>query len=59
MAWILSVVSGVELRAHALVIATAVIVTYTIAGGLYSAVWTDFFQVHVALVGFVGAAALG
>ena len=33
------------------------IFTYTIAGGLYAAVWTDFLQIYVALVGFVAAAA--
>jgi Na+/proline symporter len=54
VAWILSVVSGLEYL-PSLLIATAVIVTYTIAGGLYSAIWTDFFQIHVALIGFVGA----
>lgn len=52
--WILSVVSGLDYL-PALLIATAVIVTYTIAGGLYSAIWTDFFQIHVALVGFAGS----
>ena len=56
VAWILSVVSGMD-YVTALIIATAVIVTYTIAGGLYSAIWTDFFQIHVALIGFVAAAA--
>jgi solute:Na+ symporter, SSS family len=56
VAWILSVVSGID-YVPALIIATAVIVTYTIAGGLYSAIWTDFFQIHVALIGFVAAAA--
>ncbi len=55
VAWILSVVSGWS-YGTSLVISTAVIVTYTIAGGLYSAVWTDMFQVHVAAVGFIGAA---
>ena len=55
VAWILSVVSGIDYL-PALIIATVVIVTYTIAGGLYSAVWTDFFQVYVALIGFVAAA---
>jgi SSS family solute:Na+ symporter len=53
--WILSVVSGWP-YSTALMIGTLVIVTYTIAGGLYSAIWTDFFQIHVALVGFIGAA---
>lgn len=56
VAWVLSVVSGISYL-PALIITTAVIVTYTMAGGLYSAVWTDFFQIHVALVGFVASAA--
>lgn len=56
VAWILSVVSGME-YSTALAIGTAVIVAYTIAGGLYSAIWTDFFQIHVALIGFVASAA--
>ena len=55
VAWILSVVSGID-YVPALIIATVVIVTYTIAGGLYSAIWTDFFQIHVALIGFIAAA---
>jgi solute:Na+ symporter, SSS family len=55
VAWVLSVVSG-SAYFPALAVATAVIVSYTIAGGLYSAVWTDFFQVYLALVGFLGAA---
>jgi solute:Na+ symporter, SSS family len=55
VAWILSVVSGLG-YGQALLISTAVILAYTIAGGLYSAIWTDFFQIHVALAGFVGAA---
>lgn len=55
VAWILSVVSGWS-YGTSLVIATAVIAAYTMAGGLYSAIWTDFVQIHVALVGFVGAA---
>jgi len=55
VAWILSVVSGMS-YVQALVIGTLVILAYTIAGGLYSAIWTDFFQIHVALIGFVAAA---
>jgi Na+/proline symporter len=55
VAWMLSVVSGSE-YIPALIVATAVIVAYTIAGGLYSAVWTDFFQIYIALVGFAAAA---
>jgi len=53
--WVLSVVSGVDYL-PALVVATVIIVTYTIAGGLYSAVWTDFFQIYLALIGFIAAA---
>lgn len=55
VAWVLSVVSGSSYL-PALAVATIVIVTYTIAGGLYSAVWTDFFQIYLALIGFVSAA---
>jgi Na+/proline symporter len=55
VAWILSVVSGLN-YGQALVISTVVILAYTMAGGLYSAIWTDFFQIHVALIGFVAAA---
>jgi Na+/proline symporter len=55
VAWVLSVVSGGSYL-PALLVATVVIVAYTIAGGLYSAVWTDFFQVYIALLGFVAAA---
>jgi SSS family solute:Na+ symporter len=55
VAWVLSVVSGFDYLS-ALAIATVIIVSYTIAGGLYSAVWTDFFQEYLALFGFVSAA---
>ena len=56
VAWVLSVVSGTGYL-PALLFATAVIVAYTIAGGLYSAIWTDFVQEYIALIGFVAAAA--
>jgi Na+/proline symporter len=56
VAWILSVVSGWSYGVS-LIIATCVIAVYTMAGGLYSAIWTDFFQIHVALIGFVASAA--
>jgi solute:Na+ symporter, SSS family len=52
VAWILSSVAGIS-YGWALTIATVVILTYTVAGGLYAAIWTDFFQIHVAIVGFV------
>jgi solute:Na+ symporter, SSS family len=55
VAWILSSVTGLSYGA-ALALGTAVILAYTIAGGLYAAIWTDFFQIHVAIVGFVLAA---
>ena len=55
VAWVLSVVSGINYM-PALAISAIVIVTYTIAGGLYSAIWTDFFQEYLALIGFVAAA---
>jgi hypothetical protein len=55
VAWIFSVVSGLS-YGTSLVITTAIILLYTMAGGLFAAIWTDFFQIHVALVGFVGSA---
>lgn len=55
VAWILTVVSGLSYGA-ALAIAATVILVYTVAGGLYAAIWTDFFQIHVAIVGFLAAA---
>ena len=55
VAWVLSVVGAGDYL-WALIIATVVITSYTIAGGLYSAVWTDFFQIYLALFGFVAAA---
>lgn len=53
--WIISVASGLSYTTSML-IGTAVIVAYTMAGGLYSAIWTDMFQIHVALIGFVSSA---
>lgn len=55
VAWVISVASGLDYL-PALLIGTVVIVTYTIAGGLYSAIWTDFFQEYLALFGFIAAA---
>jgi Na+/proline symporter len=55
VAWILSSVAPIS-YGTALAITTALIFTYTIAGGLYAAIWTDFFQIHVAIAGFVLAA---
>ncbi len=55
VAWILSVVSGWNYLTS-LIIATTIILLYTMAGGLYAAIWTDFFQIHIAFIGFVGAA---
>ena len=52
VAWILSSVSGLS-YGWALTIATSVILLYTVAGGLYAAIWTDFFQIHVAIAGFL------
>ena len=51
MGWILSVVAGWSYTT-ALLFGTAVIFVYTIAGGLYAAIWTDFVQIYVAIVGF-------
>ncbi len=56
VAWILSVASGWS-YGTCLLIGTSVIFLYTIAGGLYAAIWTDFFQIHVAIMGFLFAAA--
>lgn len=53
--WILSVVTGWS-YGTCLLIGTAVIFAYTVAGGLYAAIWTDFFQIHLAIIGFVAAA---
>ncbi|MBS1828526.1 MAG: hypothetical protein JST93_24680 [Acidobacteria bacterium] len=55
VAWIVSVATGWSYLSS-LVFSTAVIVAYTMAGGLYSAIWTDVFQIHVALIGFVASA---
>ena len=49
--WILSVVAGWD-YATALVIGAVVLFTYTIAGGLYAAIWTDFVQIYIAIAGF-------
>lgn len=54
--WIFSVASGFDYL-PSLLIGAVVIVAYTMAGGLYSAIWTDFFQEHVALLGFIAATA--
>ncbi len=55
VAWILSVASGWS-YGSCLLLGTSVIFVYTIAGGLYAAIWTDFFQIHVAILGFLLAA---
>ena len=52
--WIISVACGIP-YGTALLIGTAVIAAYTMAGGLFSALWTDLFQIHVALIGFLAA----
>jgi Na+/proline symporter len=53
--WIISVACGVS-YGTGLLTGTAIIAAYTIAGGLFSAIWTDLFQIHVALIGFVASA---
>ncbi len=53
--WILSVVTGWS-YGPCLALGTTIIFLYTIAGGLHAAIWTDFFQIHVAIVGFLAAA---
>ena len=37
----------------ALAVGAAVVFTYTVAGGLYAAIWTDFVQIYVAIGGFL------
>ncbi len=51
MGWILSVVAGWSYPT-ALIFGASVIFVYTIAGGLYAAIWTDFVQIYVAIGGF-------
>lgn len=51
MGWILSVVAGWP-YANALIFGTTVIFVYTLAGGLYAAIWTDFVQIYIAIGGF-------
>lgn len=51
MGWILSIVAGWS-YATALIFGTSVIFVYTIAGGLYAAIWTDFVQIYIAIGGF-------
>lgn len=53
--WIISVACGVS-YGTGLVAGTVIIAAYTMAGGLFSAIWTDLFQIHVALVGFIASA---
>lgn len=53
--WIISVACGVS-YGTGLLAGTVIIAAYTMAGGLFSAIWTDLFQIHVALVGFVASA---
>lgn len=55
VSWIFSVVSGLS-YGMSMVIMTTIIVTYTMAGGLFAAIWTDFFHVHLAMIGFIGSA---
>ncbi len=56
MGWILSVVAGWSYPT-ALIFGTAVVFVYTIAGGLYAAIWTDFVQIYIAIFGFFAMAA--
>ncbi|MCC6539520.1 MAG: hypothetical protein IT162_18355 [Bryobacterales bacterium] len=53
--WIISVACGLD-YGTALALGTVIIAAYTMAGGLFSAIWTDLFQIHVALIGFVASA---
>ncbi len=52
MGWILSVVGGWDYTL-ALIFGTVLVFLYTIAGGLYAAIWTDFIQIYVAIAGFL------
>lgn len=55
VAYIVSSAVGISYGAS--LIATTVIITaYTIAGGLYAAIWTDMLQVHMAIGGLAVAA---
>ncbi len=56
MGWILSVVAGWSYTT-ALIFGSVVVFTYTVAGGLYAAIWTDFVQIYVAIGGFLTLAA--
>ncbi len=55
VAYIVSSAVGISYGA-ALVATTAIITIYTIAGGLYAAIWTDMLQVHMAVGGLSIAA---
>jgi Na+/proline symporter len=52
LGWILSVTSGWS-YAQALSFGAAIVFTYTVAGGLYAAIWTDFVQIYIAVGGFL------
>lgn len=52
LGWIMSVTSGWD-YGTALAIGAAVVFAYTIAGGLYAAIWTDFVQIYAAIGGFL------
>lgn len=56
LGWITSVTAGWD-YGTALAIGAAVVFTYTVAGGLYAAIWTDFVQIYIAIGGFLMLAA--
>ncbi|MEX2301950.1 MAG: sodium:solute symporter family protein [Bryobacterales bacterium] len=51
LGWILSVVAGWDYT-FSLIFGSLVVFVYTIAGGLYAAIWTDFIQIYIAIAGF-------
>lgn len=55
LGWIMSVVTGWEYT-QALFVGAAIVFTYTVAGGLYAAIWTDFVQIYIAIFGFAALA---
>ncbi len=55
LGWIMAVASGWSYT-QALILGAAIVFTYTVAGGLYAAIWTDFVQIYVAIGGFLALA---
>lgn len=55
LGWIMATAAGWDYTT-ALFVGAAVVFTYTVAGGLYAAIWTDFVQIYVAIGGFLALA---